>query len=234
MNLRKTSLALAAAAGLALGSAAYAQQDQQQSRQQQNPQQQSDRAAAGQAGKQSDAQGEINRLLQQIAADPKTAADKLFVLTAALHNQSEIAMAKEVLEKSKNESVRKMAQQMINSLSKTHEQIQQTAQAIGLPLPRELAQAAVQEVNIVAALPADQLDRQYTAHAQADNAEDLSGYQSEAEIAQDPRVKRFAQQQVADAQQRSQDANQTARGMGMPGGNEAQPAGATINKGDGR
>jgi hypothetical protein len=208
MSLRTTSFALAAAAGIALGSAAFADQPQQSGQQQQQQQ----------GNRQADAQQQIDQLLAQIAADPKTAADKLFILTAALHNQSEIALAREVLEKSQ----------------KTHEQLQQTAQAIGLPLPQELAQAAVQEVHIVAALPADQLDQQYTAHAQADNAQDVSDYQSHATIAQDPQVRRFAKQQAAEAQQRSQSTDQTARGMGMPGGGEAQPAGAAIKGDSGR
>jgi putative membrane protein len=225
MNLRTTSFALVSAAALAIGSAAFAADPPAQPGEPQQPQQPQ--------GNQADPQQQINQLLVQIAADPKTAADKLFVLTAALHNQSEIALAKEALQKSQNDQVKKMAKHMIDSLQKTHEKIQQTAQAIGLPLPQELAQAAVHEVSIVAALPADQFDRQYTAHAQSDNAEDLSDYQSQAEIAQDPQVRRFAKDQADEVRQRSQDTNQTARGMNMPGTGEAQPAGAAI-KGDGR
>lgn len=232
MNFRTLSFSLAAAAGLALGSAAFAEQGQPSDRATPAAQQQSDRAA--QPGQQTNAQQQIDQLLAQIASDPKTASDKLFLLTAAIHNQSEIELAREVLQKSQNEQVKKMAQQMLDSLQKTHDRIQQTAQAIGLPLPQELTQAAVQEVHIVAALPADQLDRQYTAHAQADNAEDVSDFQSQSQIAQDPQVRRFAQQQAAESQQRSQDANRTARGFGMPDGSgEAQPAGAAI-KGEGR
>ena len=184
----------------------------------------SDQSAQG--GRQADDQ--IHQILTQIAQDPKTAADKLFLLTAAMHNQAEIELAREVAQKTQNPQVKKMAQNMVQQLQKTHEQIQQTAQAVGLQLPRDLNQAAVQEVQIVAALPADQLDRQYTARAQADNAQDTSQYQSEAQIAQDPQVKRFAQEQAQGMQQRSQDANQTARGLGMAGGEEAQPAGGNI------
>jgi predicted outer membrane protein len=236
MSPRKTSLVLTAAASILLGQSAFpepadrAGQADRSGQAGQSGQGQGQGGQARQGGQdQSDAQQQqINQLLTQIAADPKTAADKLFILTAAVHNQSEIELAKEVLQKTQNEQVKRMAQQMIKSLQQTHDQLQQTAQAIGLPLPKELAQAAIQEVRIVAALPADQLDQQYTAHVQADNAQDLSSSQSQAKIAQDPQVKKYAQDQVTAAQQRTQDADQTAQGMGMPGSRDAQQAGAKI------
>jgi predicted outer membrane protein len=232
MTARKTSLSLAVTAGLALGGAVFAQQQSDRSRQP-SGQAQGQRDQQGQQGQQqADPQQAINQVLAQIAQDPKTAADKLFVLTATLHNQSEIALAKEVLTKTQNDKVKQMAQQMLKNLEQTHEQLVSTARAIGLDIPQELARAAVAEVNIVAALPADQIDQQYTAAVQADNAEDLSQFQSQAQIAQDPRVRRMAQDQVARVQRRSQDGNDVARGLNMPSGSggEAQPAGATIRR----
>jgi predicted outer membrane protein len=236
MVSRKTSAVVTAAAGILIGGAVLAQQAGQdrsngsgasdrQSRS--GTSDQSGRSGqSAQSGRQADEQ--ISQVLAQIAQDPKTAADKLFLLTTALHNQAELDLAKEVAQKSQNPQVKQMAQRMTQELQRTHDQIRQTAQAVGLQLPDVLGQAQVQEVNIVAALPADQLDRQYTAQAQMDNAQDLSQYQSEAQIARDPQVKRFAQDQIRGTQQRSQEANQTARGMGMPGGEEAQPAGGAI------
>lgn len=230
MFSRKSSWVLAAAASMALGNVAFADQaaadraDASPAADQSRQSDATDRDA--QAERQTDDQ--INHLLAQIAQDPKTAADKLFLLTAAIHNQAEIELARAVVQKSQNEQVKKMAQRMIQELQKTHDQLQQTAQAVGLQLPQTLGRAAVQEVHIVAALPADQVDRQYTAHVQADNAEDASAYQSESQIGQDPQVKRFADDQMQGVRQRSRDANQTAQGIGMQGGEEAQPASGNI------
>ncbi len=146
-----------------------------------------------------------------------------------MHNKSELDLAKEVAAKSQNPAVKRMAEQMVQTLSKTHEQLAQTAKEVGLDLPSEIAMADVQEVRIVAALPADQMDRYYTASAQADNADDLSTYQSQAQIAQDPRVRKFAQDQVSGIQDSTQSCNRVAQGMNMPyGGAEAQPAGAKM------
>jgi predicted outer membrane protein len=232
MTARKTSLSLAVTTGLALGGAVFAQQQQSDRNRQPSGQTQGQQGQQGQGQQQADPQQAINQVLAQIAQDPKTAADKLFLLTATLHNQSEIALAKEVMTKTQNDKVKQMAQQMLKNLEQTHDQLLSTARAIGLEIPQELARAAVAEVGIVAALPADQIDQQYTAAVQADNAEDLSQFQSQAQIAQDPRVRRMAQDQVAGAQRRSQDGNEVARGLNMPSGSggEAQPAGATIRR----
>jgi predicted outer membrane protein len=230
-------MAAFAAGCLAVGGVAFAQADRgDPARSGQAGQSQSGGAGQAQPGQgaqgSADAQSKIDRLLAEIAKDPKTSADKLFILTAALQTQSELEMARQVAQKTQNDQVKKMAQQMEQTLRQQQQQLQQTAQAIGLELPQELAQAAVQEVSIVAALPADQIDQQYLSQVQADNAEDMSRYQSQAQIAQDPRVKQFAQQQVAGAQQRSQDANSVAQGIGMSGGaGSAQPAGAKIQGG---
>jgi predicted outer membrane protein len=229
MILRKTSLILAAAATLALGRATFADPPDRPAA----PPAPGQPQAQPDGQRQGDAQQQINDLLAQIAADPKTAPDKLFVLTAALHNNSELQLARAIEKKTQNEHVKKLAQQMIDSLQKTHEQIQQTAQAIGLPIPQELAKAEVEAVGIVAALPEDQLDQQYTSHVQSDNAQDLSEARSEEQIAQDPRVRKFAHDEVPQIEQRTQEGDQTAQAMGMPGGNEAQPAAGKI-KGENR
>src|SRR2546421_12709066 len=137
MTSRKMTCVLTAAAGIALGSVAFAADpaDRDRPAAAGQPQQQDRQQNAGQ---QNDAQQQINQLLAQIAADPKTAADKLFILTAALHNQSEIELARQIAGKTQNEQVKKMAQQMLQSLQKTHDQLQQTARAIGLQIPQEL------------------------------------------------------------------------------------------------
>ncbi|HEY2584135.1 MAG TPA: DUF4142 domain-containing protein [Tepidisphaeraceae bacterium] len=233
MTARKTSWVLAAAAGLAIGTGAFAQQRQPDRSNPGAGDNQANRSNAPDQQRAQAADDVVNQLLNDMAQDPKTAADKLFVLTAALHNRAEIDLAREVMQKSNNPQVKQLAQRMIDQLQKTQQHVQQTAQAIGLKLPADLGRAAVQEVNVVAALPEDQIDRQYTAHAQADNARDASAYGSEAQIAQDPQVKRFAQDEQQGIRQRQQDSDQTAQAMGMHREGEAQPASGNIPAGGG-
>lgn len=80
-------------------------------------------------------------------------------------------------------------------------------------------------------MPPDQLDQQYTAEVQADNADDLSTYTSAAKISQDPRVRKLAEQQSARVRAQGGAAEEVARGIGIPAGViviEAVPAGASI------
>jgi putative membrane protein len=237
MTSRNTTVILAAVASLFVGSAVFSQQSQRdQSNQSPGAADQSNQAGAAAQGGQ-DAQAneqQIEQVIDQIAQDPKTAADKTFLLTTVLNNRAEVELAKQVKEKTQNPQVKKLAQQIVDQLQKENQELTKTAQALGLTIPSGLHKAQVQEVQIVATLPADQLDKQYTAHVQADNAADASTYQSEAQIAQDQQVRQIAQRQLQAQQQRAQDWNQSAQAMGMPGSAEAQPAGATIRGGESR
>jgi putative membrane protein len=209
--------------------AGQAERQDQAGQQRQGQAGQAGKERQGQAGQQgaADPQETINRLMAEIAKDPDTAADKLFILTAALHNQAELELARKVMKVSKNDQVRQMAQQIIQEREKATQQLQQVAKAVGLELPEELAQAAVAEIEIVAALPADQLDQQYAARQQAANARDMSSYHSAAELARNPQVKKLASDQVPMIERRGQRADATARAVGVrgpEGSGEAQPA----------
>lgn len=182
--------------------------------------------AGGQEGTAADRP--LNQLMSDISQDPKTAADKLFVLRTIVGNRAEINLARQVADKTQNQDVKKQAQQLADDLRQENQKLMQTAQAVGLTIPQGMHEEAVREARLISKLPADQLDKRYTAHVQARNAQELSRFQSEAAIAEDPQVKQFAQQQLQAQQTRTQQWNQVAMGMGLPGGGEAQPAGATI------
>lgn len=120
MRKYNTSFVLAAAAGLAVGSLALARDAQ--SNAPQGPAQSAEAAAArddqgANRARQGDPQAEIDATLAKIAEDPKTAGDKLFVLTAALQTQSQIALAKAAAEKSQSPQVKQLAQQMLTLLT---------------------------------------------------------------------------------------------------------------------
>lgn len=234
MITRKTSWILATAASLGIAAPLFAQQAEGGHANSAAPADQASQSESSQRAQETDQQ--INKLLVDIAQDPKTASDKLFILTAAIHNQSEIELAKAVAQRTKNDQVRQMAERLIQRLQKTNDQLQKTAQALGMPLPQGLGQLPVKEVAIVSSLPEDQLDRGYTARVQADNAQDASQYQSESQIAQNPQVKQFAQDEQQGMRDREQDADQTAQGIGMQRQGEAQPAANTIrhNESDGK
>jgi putative membrane protein len=238
----------------AVGAAQQQQQDQQgqqgrdRSRQQAGQQDSSDQArqagdssrggqanqqgqgqgqGQGQAGRTQPADHQIEQLLAKIAEDPDTAADKVFLMTAVLNNQVQIQLAQQVMQKTQNGQVKRLAQRMVQDLSKEDQDLRQIAQSLGLQIPEGLARADAMEVDIVAALPADQMDKAYVASVEADGAADASSFGSQAQISQNDRVRQIATQQGRSQQDRSQEATQTAQAIGMRG-NEPQPAGAQL------
>lgn len=189
---------------------------------------QGDQRGQGQAGRGQAADQQIEQLLSKIAEDPDTAGDKVFLVTAVLNNQVQIQLAQQVMQKTQNDQVKRLAQRMVQELSKEDQDLRQLAQSMGVQIPEGLARADAIEVDIVAALPADQIDKGYVASVEADGANDMSSFQSEGRIGQDQRVRQIAQDEYRTQQARSQEATQTAQALGRRGGNDAQPAGAEL------
>lgn len=237
---RNRVLALAAAAGLALGGVGFAQQDtggaaqpgQQGSSGQSSAQQgqQSSGAQSEMSGGGQQADQQISQQLEQIKQDPNTAADKLFVLMASLHNQAEIELSKRAQEKAKDEQVKQIAQKMEQDHNQANQQLQQAAQQLGLQLPQSLPKMKQEQIEIMAALPDDQFDKHYIAHLQAAHAMDLSKYAAVSQLSQNDQVKQYVQQQLPILLQHHQSVQQSAQALGLPGGggSEAVPAGGRM------
>jgi putative membrane protein len=231
MNRRNTPAILAAAAGMIFTGAAWAQDAAggAASDQQAQGQSQRDRGARGQGqGQGRGADMQIVQQLQQFAQDPNTAADKCFVVMAAIDNEFEIQSGQAAQQKSQNDQVKQIAQKMVDDHTKAKQQLQQVAQQLQVQLPDQLPRMKQAELQIMSALPADQFDKHYLAHLQAAHAKDVTKFNSVSQISQNEQVKQFAQQTLPVLQQHAQHVNQTATAMGLPSGMEAVQAGATI------
>jgi len=84
-------------------------------------------------------------------------------------------------------------------------------------------------IQIIASLPADQLDKHYVAGMQADHARDILKYQCEATLGQNQQAKQYAQQTLPVLQQHHQQTMQAAQALGLQSGLEAITAGARIS-----
>jgi putative membrane protein len=237
MNRRNTPAILAAAAGMIFTGAAWAQDaaggaaaDQQQG---QGQSQRAQGQGQGQGRGQGQGQGrgadmQIVQQLQQFAQDPNTAADKCFVVMAAIDNEFEIQSGQAAQQKSQNDQVKQIAQKMVDDHTKAKQQLQQVAQQLQVQLPEQLPRMKQAELQIMSALPADQFDKNYLAHLQAAHAKDVTKFNSVSQLSQNDQVKQFAQQTLPVLQQHAQQVNQTATAMGLPNGMEAIQAGAKI------
>jgi putative membrane protein len=245
MKQTKVSSLLALAASLALGSAVLAQNTPDASGAGAG-QSAAGQSAAGQSAAQPDQSGasgafgqsaarpgrmvdrQIMKQLSQIQQDPKTAADKLFVLNASIGNQCEVQLAQQVEQKSQNPQVKQLAQQLIKDHTAANQQLEQTAQQLQVELPQGIPMMKQQEIRIMAALPAGQFDKEFIAHNLAVHAMDVSKYQSVAQLSQNDQVKQYAQQTLPHLQQHLQEANQAAVALGIPSNMEAVPASSKI------
>jgi putative membrane protein len=259
MNCKNTPALIAAALGMIISGAAWAQDattgGQSSDRQKATVEtrndsssgsstsggQQSDSSSQGQGQGRGQGQGQgqgrgqgrgsdmqINQQLMSFAQDPNTAADKCFVVMAAIDNEFEIQSGQAALQKSQNDQVKQVAQKMVDDHTKAKAALQTVAQALNVQLPDQLPRMKQAELAIMNALPADQFDKNYMAHLQAAHAKDVTKFNSVSQLAQNDQVKQFAQQQLPVLQAHASHVNQTAQALGLPSGMEPVTAGAKI------
>ncbi len=235
MIRKHTPAILAAAAGMIFTGAAWAQETAGQADQQGQGQGQSQREGGGQGQGQGQGRGQgrgadmqINQQLQKFAEDPGTAADKLFVVMAAIDNEFEIQAGQAAQQKSQNDQVKQVAQKMVDDHTKAKQQLQQVAQQLQVQLPEQLPRMKQATLQIMQALPADQFDKHYIAHLQSQHARDVTKFNAQSQLSQNDQVKQFAQQQQPVLQQHFAHVNQSAQALGLPSGMEAVQAGAKI------
>ena len=221
----RTHLALAAAAALALGSFSIAQQRDTGAGA-------APAAPTAGAGAQSQQQGgaaeqQAIQQFQQIAQDPNTAADKLFVVCAAHESLMCQQVSQQVAAKAQNNDVKQLAQQHVQDEQQTQQRLQTLAQSLQVQLPRQISPVEQQIIQVFSSIPADQLEKHFVSGVNAESAKNIVALQSCAQLSQNDAIKRFAQEQLATAQQQRQQAIAAAQKLGIPTG-EAIPAGAKI------
>jgi putative membrane protein len=220
---RRTNTIVAAAAGMIFSTGGFAlAQAQSGSQSGQTGSSMRDMSSRDASGSSADRQ--INQELRQIAQDPKTAADKLFVLHAAMGNRFETELARQAEQKAQNSQVKQVAQRILQDHQKAEQQLQQVAQQLGLQLPTSLPEDKQQEIQILASLPTDQFEKEYISKMQADHAKDVIAYRNCGQNAQNSQVKSYATQQLPVLQQHESHVNQAAVALGLPSAGEAIPA----------
>ncbi len=182
---------------------------------------------SSQMGQQTDRQ--IIQQIEQFRQDPNTAADKLFVLHTGIADQFEMQLAQQAQQKVQNDQLKQLSQKIVQDHQQSSQQLQQVAQQLSVQIPQSLPEMKQQEIQLWNALPADQFEKQYVVHLQADHAMDITKFQAVAQLAQNDQVKQFAQKQLPMLQQHYQQAQQAAVALGVPSnGPEAMPASGRI------
>jgi putative membrane protein len=218
--MKRQALTLAAAAALGLGIAGYSLADDASNTGQANNSQSSaqpDNANAAKGG------GNMRKDLEA-ANDP----DKLYVVMAAIDNQSEIQLGQLAQQKAQNDDVKQIAQKMVQDHQKADQQLKEVAQKIGIQIPESLPMTKQQELTVFQSLNGKQFDQQYISHLRAAHAMCVSQTSDEAQLAQNEQVKQYASQQLPMLEEHSQRLEKCAVALGLPNAAEAQTAGAKI------
>jgi putative membrane protein len=125
-----------------------------------------------------------------VAPAPLSRSDQKMIKDLALANLAEIEAARLAHGKSQNEQVRTFAQQMIDDHTKTLAEVQQLAQAKGVPLPTELDRVQKRKAARMAALSGDAFDRAYLSQAGVADHKKTHGLLQQAQArAKDPELK---------------------------------------------
>lgn len=188
---------------------------------------------AGQQGQrgQQDMQAEqtqMAELYRKIAQDPTMAADKLFVVEAAAMDQWEIAFSRLVEQRAQDQQVKELARMVAQDHQQSAQQLQQFAQTVDLQLPQGLPAAKQAKLQVLAALPAEELEKCYVASQKAGHMAAITSYRDHAKMAKNEQLKQWITQATPKLEQHGQMIMQVAQAKNI--GDNTQTAAGTGNQ----
>jgi putative membrane protein len=150
---------------------------------------------------------------------PAMLDDRLFAMAAGAGGLAELVSSQAALARSRDEEVRKFAQQMVTDHTQAHQQLTQVVanKGIGLPLTLDLKDQAA--FGALSVLQPEAYDREYARYQVAAHLGMVQLFQAEAQNGRDPEIKGFAAQNLPKLQHHLQMARQL---MGRRDGGERQ------------
>ncbi|HEY1212338.1 MAG TPA: DUF4142 domain-containing protein, partial [Bryobacteraceae bacterium] len=121
-------------------------------------------------------------------------ADKDFVKKALEGRSAEVVLGRLAQQKSQSEDVRQFGQKMVDDHSQLGDEIKPIAQQLGVREPKEPSERDKQLIARLGTLSGPQFDEAYIQAMMKDHKQDLKEFKDEAQLAQDPSVKRVARQ----------------------------------------
>lgn len=146
--------------------------------------------------------------------------DRMFVTKAASDGQAEVQLSQLALQKSGNDEVKKLAQQMVDDHTKANTQLAQLAQQHQIQLSEQPAQEHRKTLDRFNSLSGAEFDKAYVAQLLKDHQRDIKLFEKHAKSGENEAFKSFAQQQLPILRQHLQHVEQVQ--ASLPGG-----AGAT-------
>jgi len=155
--------------------------------------------------------------------------ERKFIQEASSGNNFEIQLSQFVEQKTQDQQVKQLAQQLIKDHQQAEQQLKQVAQSMGAPLKDELMPAQRAQLEEMQQKQGDELDRAYLFCNVGDHHKDILMYSWAERNAQNPQLKQYIEQTVPHLREHLQQTDQAV--AEITGINEAQTAGERIRGG---
>ena len=135
-------------------------------------------------------------------------ADRQFVQESIRTNLFEVAVGKDVANRTKNQEVKEFAQMMVDYHSKANENLRQVAQEIGVEAPSSMNQWQQAMMKYMQGLKTQELDRKYMFHQAGAHHIKLLNHRFAMLQASKQQVKQLAERMYPTLQEHKQKADQ--------------------------
>ena len=143
--------------------------------------------------------------------------DTKFIKEAATGGMLEVELGKIALTHASNSKVKDFGKRMQDDHTKGNNDLKKLASSKGVELPSKVEGKAKSTLDRLAKLSGSEFDRQYMQAMVDDHREDISAFQNAAQKANDPDVKRFAEEHLPTLKTHLKIAEATATQV-QPGG----------------
>jgi putative membrane protein len=146
------------------------------------------------------------------ALNPQAINDQEFVRKALEGGAAEVQLGQLAEQKSQSPDVKQFGQKMVQDHTQLGDQVMKpVAKQLGVKEPKELSKKDKQLVASLEGLSGPQFDQEYIKAMVKDHKQDLKDFTNEAQMAQDPNVKKAAQEGTAVISQHLQMIEQIAQ-----------------------
>lgn len=132
--------------------------------------------------------------LASAASNLLSTEDTAFVTKATQGGLAEVALGGVAVERAQDEAVRSFAERMVKDHGETNEKLMSLAQSKGLTPTTALTPHHQQLLHQLQTVGDKEFDREYVKAMVKDHAEDVAEFEKQAKEADDPDLRRFAEQ----------------------------------------
>lgn len=151
---------------------------------------------------------------QQAAKAELNRQDRNFAEHAMAGGMMEVQLGKLADQRAAHDGVKRFGQRMVTDHSKANQQLSEIGAQLGLAPPSELPREQSRTVEKLAGLSGAEFDRAYMAAMIDDHKKDIGEFRKQADKGENPRLREFAQDNVAILEQHLRLAEDTQARLG--------------------